>query len=65
MKLYLTHSRDSHAIMYTEFASSDANASKCRTKLKALGRVEIKTEAHDVPTTRDGLINFLNGQFAE
>lgn len=63
MKLYATKSfLGTHN--YTTFASSGDGASKDRTRLKKEGHSNIKTEQHDVDTTRTGLIEFLNTQFS-
>lgn len=64
MNLYLTSSISPLGMPFTEFASSDSNASKVRTRLKKAQHTDIGTIAHEVPTTRTGLIEFLNSQFA-
>ena len=63
MKLYQVETTLQDKIFY-EYASSDSNASKVRTKLKKVGHNVVGTPAHEVETTREGLIKYLNSQFA-
>jgi len=63
MKLYQTTYSNDYT-KFTEFATSDAGASKIRTRLKKLAKNEtisdIKTEEVEVLTTRSELVKFLN-----
>lgn len=63
MKLYQVETTFQNETFY-EYASSDSNASKVRTKLKKLGHNVVGTSTHEIGTTRDGLIKYLNSQFA-
>jgi hypothetical protein len=62
MKLYKTTSQDAgdNPEHHTEFASSDSNASKARTRLKKANQLRIETTEVEITTTRDALIAFLN-----
>lgn len=65
MKLYKTTAQlpetdDSGEKYFTEFASSGAEASKSRTRLKKEGLIRIVTSEVEVGTTRGALIQFLN-----
>lgn len=59
MKLYSTQ-YTLELDTYTEFTSSDAAASKVRTRAKKLGADGIKTKEVEIDPTRSGLIKFLN-----
>ncbi len=62
MKLYCTVSTTDgfQAEAFNEYTSSASDASKARTRLKKLGHKNIETAEVEVPTTRAGLIRFLN-----
>ena len=64
MKLYLTKSIPSSGMMHEALASSEAGASKERTRLKKLGHTNIITTEIEVTPTRSGIIEFYNKRHA-
>ena len=64
MKLYKITADDDTGKTWTEFTSSDGEASKACTRLKKEGLKNVGREGIDINTDRTSLIRFLNGLMA-
>ena len=60
MKIYETKSVDMDDNDHSKWTSSDGAAGTVRKAFKAARHTEIKTVAHEIMPTRDGILTFLN-----